>query len=219
MWGWRAAHDVRSPPSSMHSSTSSNNSPHQKPQAGPGGGAGCGRVRPAVWGELMALLFLASPDSSLAPSAGSAATRLAQLLPSHRPGAASLCLLPSHRTQPSGPPLPSLTATPQVRAGGKKSVAKQREIRNRESYIPSTEPYTVAGGEQGRQCVSQVCLGARPSHAGSSWLGVARQPCTAPCARPFTPAAAPAPPSLPNRVPPRPARLLSSVSQHNTVRV
>lgn len=30
-----------------------------------------------------------------------------------------------------------------MRAGGRKSVAKDVEIRDRESYIPSTDPYTL----------------------------------------------------------------------------
>ena len=39
----------------------------------------------------------------------------------------------------------------QVRAGGRKCVAKEREIRDRDNYIPSTDPYSVAGAGM-RQC-------------------------------------------------------------------
>ena len=48
-----------------------------------------------------------------------------------------------------------------VRAGGKKSVAKEREIRDRDNYIPSTDPYTLAG---------ERCQRSRPA----SMLGRAR---------------------------------------------
>lgn len=55
----------------------------------------------------------------------------------------------------------------QVRAGGRKSVAKEVEIRNRETYIPSTHSYTLAG--------------ARACAFGSCWL------CGCACGEPTLP--------------------------------
>jgi hypothetical protein len=45
-------------------------------------------------------------------------------------------------------PLPFANLSVQVRAGGKKSVGREREIKPHGDYVPSTAPYTVAGGWQ-----------------------------------------------------------------------
>lgn len=52
----------------------------------------------------------------------------------------------------------------QVRAGGRKSVPKVREIRNKDDYIPSTDPYSAAGAWAGPHCVRRpACTPAFPS--------------------------------------------------------
>lgn len=51
----------------------------------------------------------------------------------------------------------------QVRAGGRKSVPKVREIRNKDDYIPSTDPYSAAGAWVGPHCVRRpACMPAFP---------------------------------------------------------
>lgn len=57
------------------------------------------------------------------------------------------CFRHCHHCSSSGDPNSAFFV--QVRAGGRKSVPKDREIRSREDYIPSTDPYSAAGAHLG----------------------------------------------------------------------
>lgn len=132
---------------------------HYCKQGGAGGGAGCHCVRPALWGAWV--------GGRACDAQGPAGTRGSPVLfyrccsgaHAHGRWLALAAHPPSWpaRHPPTAPALPVGHPVPhmQVRAGGKKSVAKERTIRNREDYIPSTDPYTVAGARVYWQC--SVC--------------------------------------------------------------